>query len=350
MFRTRRSSIGIDADGRNVNAVQLTQSRNHLRIEAATSIPRPDSTIPLDEDELCRVTDILYRQGFRGRDVVLALPNEAVMSSILKVPSNGARAERSQAVRNQLAKDHHCDPQALEVASWDVPAHGSATAVEHVMAVACRSELANAAIDIFERAGLTVRAIDVRLCALARGCGRLSPGSDGLAALLNVGWGFAELALVRGGVLVFERTLVDSSLSQLHASLRTTYDIDGQITDRLIAEVGCEAAAANGDARSDLAGAVHNQIVRYVDRLVTELKASISFATQEYAQGHVERIFVMGEGAALVGLVPRLSAELGIEGRSIAPADIADVTAAVSKRGASPLLTAAVGLASHPDG
>ena len=197
---------------------------------------------------------------------------------------------------------------------------------------------------------MTGRAIDVRLCALWRACSRLYPGSDGLAALLNVGWGFAELALVRGGVLVFERTLVDSSLSQLHASLRTTYDIDAQITDRLIVEVGCETVAANGDARSDLASAVHNQIVRYVDRLVIQLNASVAFATQEFSQGRVERIFVMGEGAALAGLVPRLSAELGIEGRSIAPTDIADVPAAISKHGASPLLTAAVGLASHPDG
>ena len=154
MFRTRRSSIGIDADGRNINAVQLTQSRNHLRIEAATSIPRADSTIPLDEEELRRVTDILYRQGIRGRDVVLALPNEAVMSSILKVPSNGAQAELSQAARKQLAKAHHCDTRAVEIASWDLPAHRGATAVEHVMAVACRSELANAVIDIFEGVGL----------------------------------------------------------------------------------------------------------------------------------------------------------------------------------------------------
>ncbi len=350
MFRTRRSSIGIDADGRNVNAVQLTQSRNHLRIEAATSIPRADSTIPLDEDELCGVADILCRQGFHGSHVVLALPNEAVMSSILKVPSNGAQAELSQAARNQLAKAHHCDPQTLEIASWGVPADGGATAVEHVMTVACRSELANAAIDIFEGAGLTVRVIDVRLCALARACGRLSPGSDSLVALLNVGWGFAEFALVRGGVLVFERTMVDANLSRLHASLRTTYDIDAQITDRLIAEVGCKTVAANEDARSDLAGAVHNQIVGFVARLVTELKASISFATQEYAQGRVERIFVTGEGATLAGLVPRLSAELSVEGRSVAPTDIADVTAAISKHGASPLLTAAVGLAIHPDG
>jgi Tfp pilus assembly PilM family ATPase len=80
------------------------------------------------------------------------------------------------------------------------------------------------------------------------------------------------------------------------------------------------------------------------------LKASISFATQEYAQGRVDRIFVTGEGAALPGLVPRISAELGIEGRSVAPTDIADVAATISKHGASPLLTAAVGLASHPDG
>lgn len=349
MFRTWRSSIGIDADGRNVNAVQLTQSRNHLRIEAATSIPRADSTIPLDEDEICRVIDILYRQGFRGRNVVLALPNETVMTSILKVPTNGARTEISQAARTELATTHHCDPQALEIALWDVPVHDAA-AGEHVMAVACRSELANAVIGTFEGAGLTVRAIDVRLCALARACARLSSWSDGLAALLNVGWGFAELALVRGGVLVFERTLVDSSLCQLHASLRTTYDIDPEIADRLIAEIGCETAAANVDARSSLASAAHNRIVGYIDRLVTELKASITFATQEYAQGRIDRILVMGEGAALPGLVPRISAELGLEGRSVAPTDIADVTAVSSKQGTSPLLTAAVGLATHPDG
>ena len=96
--------------------------------------------------------------------------------------------------------------------------------------------------------------------------------------------------------------------------------------------------------------AVYNQIVEYVHRILTELKASISFATHEYTKTQVERLFITGEGAAVPGLVQRLSAELQVEGRCAAPRDIASVAPGLESRGKSTLFTAAVGLALHPDG
>ena len=349
MLRTSRSSIGFDVDGRNINAVQLLRSRKHVQIEAAASVPRADSTLPLEQEELHHITDILHRQGFRGRDVILALPNEAVMSSILKVPANGADADLPDLVRTELASAHHCQPSAIETAVWTLPAQGETTA-RHVMAVACRSELANAAIDMFQGANLSVRAIDVRPCALARACAPLLEDSQGLVAILSVGWSCTELALVCDGVLVFERTLVDSSLNLLHTSLRNTYDIDPEVTDGLIAEVGCGATSPGGNERTDFANAVYVQIVEFANRLLVELTASISFATQEYTKSQVDRLFVTGEGAALPGLVQRVSTELQVEGRSVAPADIAPLAPGMKSRGRSTLLTAAVGLALHPDG
>ena len=87
MFFSRRKSIGIDSDGRFINAIQLSISSGRLKLEAATSILRADNTVPIDSEEVKRLLQILRRQGFQGNNVVLALPNETVMTN--GVPAGG---------------------------------------------------------------------------------------------------------------------------------------------------------------------------------------------------------------------------------------------------------------------
>ncbi len=83
---SKRTPIGIDASGRFINAVQLSGSARRWRVEAAAAIPRADSTVPLDVDETTRMVGVLERQGFRGRDVILAMPNDLLLTKVLELP------------------------------------------------------------------------------------------------------------------------------------------------------------------------------------------------------------------------------------------------------------------------
>ena len=84
---SRRTPIGIDASGRFINAVQLGGSSRKWRVEAAASIPRADSTVPLDVDETTRMVEVLERQGFRGHEVILAMPNDLLLTKVLELPA-----------------------------------------------------------------------------------------------------------------------------------------------------------------------------------------------------------------------------------------------------------------------
>lgn len=352
MFLGRRMSIGIDSDGRFISAVQLSRSRGQLKIEAATSIMRADNTIPLDSEEISCMINILRRQGFQGNDVVLALPNETVMTSILKMANADNQENVNKRALSEMAASHQCSPSAIEASWWNLPRANTIAAPDYIMAVACRSELAHAALDLFEECGMVVRAIDVKPCALSRACSPLLAGSDDVAAILNIGWGFADLAIVQDETVIFERTLVETNLNQLHMSLMAKYGLDAPVIDQLIAEIGCQPNEGENakTSQTELAAALRRQIADYVDRLSSELSASISYATQEYDREPVTRLLITGEGSVIPGIAERLSGELKLKVQVVRPLDVVSGSEQTVIDCNEPSMLTAVGLSSHPEG
>lgn len=348
----RRMSIGIDSDGRFINAVQLSRSRGQLQIEAATSIMRADNTIPLDSDEISRLFSILRRQGFKGNNVVLALPNETVMTSILKLPSTGNKENVNKRALAEMAASHQCNPSAIEASWWSLPEANTETSTDYIMAVACRSEVANAAVDIFEEAGMIVRAIDVKPCTLTRACSPLLEGVEGITAILNIGWGFADMAIVQDETVIFERTLVETNLNQLHMSLMAKYKLEADVIDHLIAEIGCKANKKEETklSNTELSSAIRDKITQYVDCLSSELSASISYATQEYNRTSVKRLLITGEGSTIPGIDERLSSEVKLKVQVVRPFDVVSGSDQTVIDCNEPRMLLAVGLASHPEG
>ncbi len=344
--------IGIDSDGRFINAVQLSRSRGRLQIQAATSITRADNTVPLGSEEISQLLKILRRQDFQGNNVVLALPNETVMTSILKSPTSGNQVNVDQRALSEMAASHQCNPSAIEASWWNLPEANSDAAPDYIMAVACRSELAHAAVDLFEEGGMVVRAIDVKPCALTRACSPLFTGSDEVVAILNIGWGFADMAIVQDEIVIFERTLVESNLNQLHMSLMAKYGLDASVIDQLIAEIGCQSQKSqeNNTAQTDLAEALRKRITDFIDRLSSELTASISYATQEYDRKPVSRLFITGEGSEIPGIEERLSSKLNLKVQTVRPLDVVEGSEQTIPTCNKPHMLTAVGLASHPEG
>lgn len=89
-----RSPIGIDVSGRFMNAVQLTRHGRGWRIDAASSVPRSDAAMPLTVEELSRLASMLYRQGFRGGGIVMAVPTERLVTGMLELADGGVPETR----------------------------------------------------------------------------------------------------------------------------------------------------------------------------------------------------------------------------------------------------------------
>jgi len=345
---SRRTPIGIDASGRFINAVQLGGSSRKWRVEAAASIPRADSTVPLDVDETTRMVEVLERQGFRGHEVILAMPNDLLLTKVLELPPATPPGPIPQIARVQLAAAHKCDAQTLEVACWNVPKPTRVKAATCVLAVAAKHDEANSLIDIFEAAGMVVRALDVHSWAVARACQPLLTGTSPSAAVLRLGWTTADLVVLCGGVVVYERALAEYGLNRLHMLLTGKFDLDREVTDYIVGEMGLRSDLPGNETRTGLLKAVRSFTIRYFNRMLSELRLSLAYAVQEFAEGSVDRLLIHGEGASIPGLAAHLSSELDMEVRTFAPTDVAECGPSVRDVCALPALSTAVGLAQHP--
>lgn len=346
----RRSPIGIDVNGRFINAVQIGRSVGRPVVEAAASVPRLDPTMPVDAAELARLTSLFDRQGFRGGEVVIAVPGERLISSVVEIASGVARAGLTGRARVELAAINKCEPDSLEVACWNLPKPAANDGTTEVLAVACRQDEANGMVDLFEAAGMDVTAIDVSSWAVTRACAPLVAGSAELMALLNLGWTAAELVVVARGVVAYERVLGEHGLNRLHSRLMTKLELDNDVTDHLLNEIGLRAELPEAEARSDLLATVQGYLTDHLGRIAGEVTKSLSYAAQEYGGRDLRRVLVHGEGAMVPGAADLLSSRLNAEAGTIAPHDVATCGKGLATEGGLPILMTALGLAKHTGG
>ncbi len=345
---SRRTPIGIDANGRFIHAVQLSRTSGSWRIEAAASIPRPVAAGPLDRDDTQRLAGVLERQGFRGTDVVLAVPSEQLLFSHLTVPAATPSAAIPKIARTQLATSHRCEPQSLEVACWELPAPSRAPEGRWAQIVGCTTADANELIDCFDAAGMTVRALDVESWAVARACHAGFVEHSQPTALLRLGWAAVHLVVLHRGTVVHERSLPDHGLRNLHAPFAEVFDLDFDVTEYIIGEIGLDQRPSDDAGSSEVLTAARQQIGAYLDGVAPEVERSLHYSAQEHGEPVADPLLLHGEGASIPGAANRLSSALGTKVETVAPWTIASCSASLSALCESPSLITAFGLALHP--
>jgi len=348
-----RSAIGLDIGGRHAKAVQLEKADNASgwRLAAVAHFPRTRVAPDLKSEDVHEVAEVLFRRGFSGHRVVIAVPNEKLLSGVLDVPARAANVPVEQIARMELARTSRCSPDSFEMGCWDLPAPARAKRNAQVMAVGCAHQEANAFLDLFESAGLDVRALDVRACALARAAAPLMPAEKAVWAVLDLGWLSGMLVVLYGDSVVYTRTLPELGVRSLHESLNKRCGLDGDVADYLLSDANArtvtDAALPSGgslppEARGVLAG--------YLDSLTHELKISLTYVSHEYSDTPLTRLLLTGSSAGMPDLAKHLSGELGLEGRAVTAAELCECPPALLEAASSPALVTASGLAQFTEG
>ncbi len=342
-----RTPIGIDLGGRCIHAMQLARRSRGWQIQTVASMPRGDDSALLSAAETRQLANVLYRHGFRGGDVVLAVPGASVMATMLEVPPRSPAAAVPQLARDRLAAAQKCEPEALEVSCWALPAPTRSRGGTRALAVGCATDEANALIDLFEASGMTVEALDVEAWAAVRACVAHLDGASRLVAILNVGLSAAHLVVLCDGVVVHERLLPEHGRRHLHEILAREFKLEPDIIDYVVDRIGLDPEASPPEVSARLLSAISGQLRAYLERLESDLLRSMSYATQEYAEDDLSRLIVHGDGAGMPGLSDHIAAVLGIDVRVATPSDTAVCPAALETVSRSPALVMAMGLALH---
>jgi Tfp pilus assembly PilM family ATPase len=384
--KTRRTPIGLDVGSRFVKAIQFEPYSTGLRVVAAALVPRanaangpaseahakrqkgPDKAAQettagdgtFNADEARKLSDILVRAGFEGNRLVVAAPPKALLQSVLELPPRSSSAPLDQLARLELGRAHRCAADVFEMGCWDLPpvaAGQSARAGKGttVMAVGYPHAAANALLDAFESAGLLVEAIDAAPCALARACApaisTVGP-EGGMTAILDIGWSAATLILLHCDAVIYGRTLGDAGLGTLHATLTRRLNLEPDVTEYLLTEVGLSATLpdeATGEDAVGLPDDARGLLAAHVEAVVRELLASFSYAARQYPEAPIARLLLVGGGAAIPELGGHISAVLGVDAQPVLPTEVASYDASLIGLCGSPVMIAATGLAQFPE-
>jgi len=343
---TSRTPIGVDIGRRCVKAAQLVCGRGARRVVAAAVFPLPNPGADVDAGAVRHLRAVLDRQGFTGRSVVLAAPRERLLTSVLELPADSPTEALDRVARAELARIHRCRPDDFEMAYWPLPASGRPKEACCAMAAALPHDSAKPLLDAFEAEGLEVEALDIQAWALARACRPILAGEKNVCPVVDVGWAMVQLALLWRGAVVYERTLPGMGLERLTSDLAGRWGLDMPTVEALLRE-GESDPPANQHDRDDLAvrEELRDKLRAYAEGIAEELKGPLSYAAHQHPDAPVERVFVVGGGAAVAGLTEKLASALGMEVRTVAPTELAGCPEQLRRTCASPALTAAVGLA-----
>ncbi len=326
--RQLRTPIGLDVGGSTVKAVQLRRGRGgRWAVHAAVRLPRSLPGTPLGVTEARRIADVLRRRGFRGRDVVVAAPPSLVTTATLDLPPAGPDVPLAAIALNEFARLAKLDAAAVTMSHWAVPAPARGGKGTHALAVGCATAAADDYLDAVESGGLSVVAMDAPTSALARACLPLAEPPPALLAVVDLGWDAATLAVVHGGVLVYERRVPDAGLRHLLGGLADVSTGDDDVVPFLLWQVGLTDAvpADLGPEAVDLLGDLLRSMESQFTRLTVELGMAFSYVAHQYPEGAVSPVLLAGGGSAIPGIGPFFAEQLGM---TVAVADASRLVAA----------------------
>lgn len=343
---TTHSPIGVDVGRRSVKAVQLARTRTGWRIAAAAVLPRLETEPLLSAKDAERLRDVLYRQGFRGSQVVLAAPGNALHAEALELPPRDSDAPLEQIARSELARLGKLDADSFEMALWDLPSPARSKGTTHAMGVALRHTDADAVLGVMESQGLQVTALDCSAWAMARACE--SQAAAAITGVLDIGWSSALLVLLYKGTVVYQRLVSETGLAALRTQVVSELEVDEEAAEYLMQRIGVLDKDPEGSADLVHVRAINTIVGRMIDAIAGELDVPFSYAAHRYPDAPVEKLLMVGGGSALPGVGERIGGQLNIPVKTVSPFELAECPAELRGRCGNSLLTTALGLARHP--
>jgi Tfp pilus assembly PilM family ATPase len=190
--------------------------------------------------------------------------------------------------------------------------------------------------------------LDVQSLAIARACSAATRDANG-CVVLNLGWTFADVTVVRDGYIVYERTLSDLGLDRLDDSLNTKLGLDREVSDYILRRLGYnDEDVDDGRLGPVQLREVRGHLLDYLKKLGAELRTSIDYISREHFTTNVTHLLLVGEGASTPGLAASLANNLDLEVEPLSPGSIMTIPASLRSRASSALLTVALGLAMYP--
>ena len=338
--------IGLDISTSSVKLVELGQSAaGEFVVERFASEPFEkgwitDGQIEKFDEVVVAVRKLLAKSGSKTRQVVMAMPQSAVITKRINLPA-GLRDEELELQVEAEANQYI--PFSLDEVSLDFcvigPSPTSGGDVE-VLIAASRKERVQDRQGLAEAAGLKPVVLDIEshasLLAMSRIVDTLpNQGRDALVALFEIGADTTSLKVLREGEMVYDRDQAFGG-SQLTTLISRQYGFSFE---------EAEQKKLAGDLPDDYTSQV---LVPFVDSLSQEIGRALQYFFTSTPHHKVHYVMLAGGTATLPGLKDRVTDLTGFASMVVNPFEGMKIGSGVKEakvRKESPSYLTACGLA-----
>lgn len=334
-FSKPSQRLGVEITPERVNIVQLEQSKKGHAVNAFVSLPLPEGSFQdgriVDPDAIADV----IRQGLedkkiKARKVVSAVPVGEAVIRLIRLPAELDDFELRDMVLNQEAALYL--PFAREEADVDfqkLDTQIDEDGIERVevLLVATPKDITDSYLNVFERAGLQLKVLEVSSFALLRSLyGQLMQFAPGEAvALVNIDCDGSEISIVLDGVPQFNRK-IPIGTHQLQSALSRAMNLPSSMGADLLQGMSVPlTTGANETISGDAANPSAAAILRMLGDLSDELRRSIDFYLNQGDDLEVSQVFLSGIGAGIGQIDEFLSLRLGYPSTLVDPIEGLDI-------------------------
>ncbi len=311
--------IGLDISSSSAKLVELGMSANgEYVLERLASEPFEkgwitDGQIEKFDEVVGAVRKLVERSGTRTRQVVMAMPQSAVITKRIMLPA-GLRDEELELQVESEANQYI--PFSLDEVSLDFcvigPSPTSGGDVE-VLIAASRKERVQDRQGLAEAAGLKPVVLDIEshasLLAMSRIVGALpNEGRDALVALFEIGADTTSLKVLRDGEMLYDRDQAFGG-SQLTTLISRQYGLSFE---------EAEQKKLAGDQLEDYESQV---LAPFVDSLSQEIGRALQYFFTSTPHHKVHYVMLAGGTATLPGLKDRVTDLTGFASMVVNPFD-----------------------------
>lgn len=329
IFSKTTDYFGIDIGATSVRLVQLKKHGNKPVLVAYGTAPLSTNLIASDSadavNQLALVIKKLVKDaGITTKSVVSALPASKIFASVITTPKLSA-AELGKAVKYQA--DQYIPMPIDQVRlDWTVLGQGANENEQLVLLIAAPNTTTEKYLQIFEKAGLELVALEVDVTALSRAV--LTPDA-GHVVMLDVGSLASTVSLVVNGSPRLIHSVPVGAAAFVQA-LGQGLKIDASQAMAMVQKFGMN--------RMSMDGKVLKSLQPVADSILDEIKKSVTFYTNENHDAKFDKLVFTG-GAAGMPELPlyianslKLPVELGNAWLNVSyPANMQSDLAAVNR-------------------
>lgn len=346
-------TVGLDIGGSAVRAAALDTAKGGFVLRRFGSMPLPRGAVIAgdvqDEGAVGEAIVALFkRHKLPRRRVVLGIASQRLVVRRIDVPQLDDR-ELAEALPYQVQDSIPIPPEEaiLDFVPLERFVTPEGEPMRSILVVAIHRETVDGMLRVLATARVRPQAVDLQAFALSRSVlGLGAELDDRLHALVDIGATLTQIVLSRGATPEFVR-FVPMGGDDFTEALVRDLDLDWATAQERKAAVGVvpEGAPQGDDPDSRL----RRILTREGDRLIDEIRTSVSFHLAENAHAGIDDLVVAGNGARLPHLANRLGLALDVPVRPAKVLDLVDVGGvdldAEALQEAQPVLPVAVGLA-----